>query len=191
MKHRMRLASGLLAAGLVALVASAAAPAQETASGVLVRIYDVAEALRELPELVDGELPSVVRMSPTIDLHSDRKDFGEREGSFITEVVGRLKVDEKGKYVFRLTSDDGAKLWIGGELVVDHDGVHGPTLMAGARELDAGEHDLRILHFNAYGGAVLRLEWQPPQAPDERFEIVPASALLPGAVNIEHFYPAA
>lgn len=176
MNRAMR-ASGLLTAVLVALVASAAAPAQEAASGVLVRIYDVAESLRELPELVEGELPSDVRMSPTIDLHSDRKDFGEREGSFVTEVVGRLKVDKKGKYVFRLTSDDGAKLWIDGELVVDHDGVHGPSSVDGSCELDVGEHDLRILHFNAYGGAVLRLEWQPPQAPADRFEIVPPSAL--------------
>lgn len=183
MNRAMR-ASGLLTAVLVALVASAAAPAQEAASGVLVRIYDVAAALRELPELVDGELPSDVRVSPTIDLQSDRKDFGEREGSFVTEVVGRLKVDKKGTYVFRLTSDDGAKLWIGDELVVDHDGVHGPSSMDGSCELDVGEHDLRILHFNAHGGSQLRLEWQPPTAPEERFEIVPASALRwPPAVS--------
>lgn len=167
----------MLTAAVAALVATPGTPAQEAASGVLVRVYDVDAALRELPELVAHELPSEVRVSPTIDLHSDRKDFGERDGSFVTEILGRLRVAEKGKYVFRLISDDGAKLWIGDELIVDHDGVHGPTSLDGARELAAGEHDLRILHFNAYGGAALRLEWRPPQAPDDRFEIVPASAL--------------
>ncbi|MEW6198137.1 MAG: family 16 glycoside hydrolase [Planctomycetota bacterium] len=170
-------AGGMLTVVLVALGATPKTPAQGAATGVLVRIYDVAAALRELPELVDGELPSDVRVSPTIDLHLDRKDFGEREGSFVTEVVGRLKVDKKGTYVFRLTSDDGAKLWIGDELVVDHDGIHGPTPVDGARELDVGEHDLRILHFNAHGGSQLRLEWQPPQASEDRVELVPATAL--------------
>lgn len=176
-QHPARWANEALATVLVVCVAGLPAPAQETANGVLVRIYDVAEALRELPELVDGELPNEVRVSQTIDLRSDRKDFGEREGSFATEVVGRLKVSEKGKHVFWLTSDDGAKLWIGGELVVDHDGVHGPSSSDGPCELDVGEHDLRILHFEAHGGSQLRLGWRPPTAPEDRFEIVPASVL--------------
>ncbi len=167
----------MLATVLAACAAGLPARAQEVATGVLVRVYDVAGPLRELPELVDGELPSEVRVSPIIDLHSDRNDFGEREGCFVTEVVGRLKVDEKGKYVFRLTSDDGAMLWIGGELVVDHDGVHGPSSIDGPCELDVGEHDLRILHFEAHGGSQLRLEWRLPTAPEDGFEIVPTSAL--------------
>ena len=57
--------------------------------GVLVRLYDVGEDMRWLPDIAAGQLPNVVKVVPTIDLRSERKEFAPLERNFVTEVVGR------------------------------------------------------------------------------------------------------
>ncbi len=166
----------LLSGLLVNIVAFAGAA--ERAPGVLFRLYDVGQEMQWLPELVPGQLPNVVKVLPTIDLRSDRKDFGGLESNFISEVVGYLEVRQPGMYTLRLTSDNGAKLWIDGKLVIDHDGAHGPTTKDSRTFLPPGNHDLRIAHFNGSGGAQLALHWQPPvKGRSANFEPVPAEAL--------------
>lgn len=87
---------------------------------------------------------------------------------------GFLKVPEGELYRFRLTSDDGSKLWIGGRLVVDNDGPHGSEAKDGAIALGAGLHPIELIWFNITGGAALSLQWARPGA---AFEKVPTSAL--------------
>ena len=70
---------------------------------------------------------------------------------------GTVSVPEDGVFVFGLTSDDGARLWIDGELVIDNDGLHGPTLKTGAVALAKGAHTIRVDYFNKTGGSALRL----------------------------------
>lgn len=43
---------------------------------------------------------------------------------FVTEVTGCLNTTTAGRYDFRLTSDDGARLILGGTQVIDHGGKH-------------------------------------------------------------------
>ena len=45
---------------------------------------------------------------------------------------GFLKIARDGEYRFRLTSDDGSKLWIDGKPVVANDGIHAPTTASAA-----------------------------------------------------------
>lgn len=70
---------------------------------------------------------------------------------------GTISVDATGVYRFNLGSDDGARLWIDGELVVDHDGLHGPSGKTGAIALAKGAHAIRVDYFNKTGGAALSL----------------------------------
>ena len=78
--------------------------------------------------------------------------------------------------MFRLTSDDGSRLTIDDQVVVDHDGLHGDTAKEGSVTLTAGTvHDLRLDYFEAGGGERLTLEWMPPGA--TTFTVVPTSAL--------------
>jgi alpha-L-fucosidase len=58
---------------------------------------------------------------------------------------------------FTLTSDDGARLWIDGELVVDNDGLHGAETRVGSIPLARGLHSIRVDWFNRTGGAELDL----------------------------------
>ncbi len=143
------------------------------APGVLVRLYEVDAQLRAVPELAPGQLPNVVKELLTIDLGPD--EFAPMEDSFFTTVDGFLNVRQAGEYVFRLISDDGSILRIDGEVVVDHDGLHGAEPKDGTVELAVGQHELNIRHFDAGGAERLLLLWKPPGA--EEYEIVPAGVL--------------
>ncbi len=162
---------GLIVVGVVQAASTQNKP------GLLVRLYDVGEELRWLPAIAPGELPNVVKVVPVADLRSDRNDFDALQSNFVAELVGFLEIQQEGVYAFRLISDDGARLWIGGRLIVDHDGTHGPTPKDGRAYLATGSHALLIRHFNAHGEAQVRLGWQPPGASPNRFEHLPAEAL--------------
>ncbi|MGC0387517.1 hypothetical protein RKD33_007734 [Streptomyces sp. SAI-129] len=110
---------------------------------------------------------------PVVDW-SSAGDFG-LESNFVTHVIGNLNAAQAGSYTFRLTSDDGSRLWIDGRLVVDHDGLHGPEPKDATVDLTAGTHALRIEHFERDGGQQLTLAWQPPGA--SGFSVVPNSVL--------------
>ena len=163
----------------LALVASLSAfgiqkadlPPQEP--GVTLRTFDIGFGLRELCTLKQGQTPNVDKLMPTIDW-STAEQFGQ-EDNFLTHALANLSVPADGTYTFRLTSDDGSKLWIGDTLVVDHDGLHGATSKDGTIDLTAGVHPLRAEHFEAGGGQQLTVAWRPPGAAD--FSVVPTSAL--------------
>lgn len=169
-------AVSLFIALLAGLAAFSPAAAQD-APGLLVRLYDVGEPMQWVPDLAASQLPNEVKVVPTLDLRSGRKDFGPLESNFVTEVLGTLDVRKSGMYTLRLTSDDGAKLWLDDRLVVDHDGAHGPSPKDARTYLGPGRHALRIVHFNGFGGGQLTLAWQLPGVRGKNFELVPAAAL--------------
>ncbi len=132
--------------------------------GFVVRLYDVGADIRWTPLIKPGELPNVAKViTGPLDLRTNRGDFKPLEYQFVTEVTGTFET-LTGQTAFRLTSDDGALLWIDGRLVINHDGHHGATPMDGQTSLKAGPHELKILHFNNWGDGQLTLEWRPPHA---------------------------
>ena len=78
-----------------------------------------------------------------------------------------------GTWKFFTESDDGSRLWIDGELVVDNDGVHGNREVAGEVELKAGEQPIEVAMFERGGGASLTVRWE---GPDLEKQVVPAEA---------------
>ncbi|GAB1509065.1 family 16 glycoside hydrolase [Actinophytocola sp. KF-1] len=146
-------------------------PPQEP--GVTMRVFDVQVILDDYCTLKTGQTPNVDKLMPTINW-STPADFGIAD-KFVTEVTGYLTVDDPGEYHFRVTSDDGARLLLDGDTVVDHPGRHGATPKDGSVTLTAGPHALRIDHFDGEFGQALKLEWQPPGA--DGFTLVPNSVL--------------
>ncbi|WP_198439687.1 alkaline phosphatase family protein [Pareuzebyella sediminis] len=63
----------------------------------------------------------------------------------------KIKIEKSGRYTFYTRSDDGSKLIINEQVVVDNDGDHGVQENGGTIELKAGEHDLEVLWFNGGG----------------------------------------
>ncbi|WP_434739486.1 family 16 glycoside hydrolase [Micromonospora sp. SH-82] len=146
-------------------------PPQEP--GVTLRSYDVRVPLREICTLKPGQTPNVDKLMPVVDWTSTA-DFGLAD-NFVAHVHANLHIPAAGSYTFRLTSDDGSRLHIDGALVIDHDGLHGPTAKDGTVTLTEGPHTLWIEHFEAGSGQQLTLSWQPPGA--SGFVVVPTSAL--------------
>ena len=72
---------------------------------------------------------------------------------------GFLSIEADQLYRFALTSDDGSKLWIDGQLVADNDGLHGPIRVTGDIALATGLHSFELIGFNRTGGTQLDLEW--------------------------------
>ncbi|GHT61658.1 metallophosphatase [Bacteroidia bacterium] len=76
---------------------------------------------------------------------------------FAYEFRSYLKIPERGIYVFFTRSDDGSKLFIDGQLVVDNDGSRSAKEKDGIIALEAGFHELRLLYFEDYMGQLLNV----------------------------------
>jgi putative heme-binding domain-containing protein len=81
---------------------------------------------------------------------------------FAVRLHGSILIDRGGKYTFYLTSDDGSRLYIGGEEIINHDGKHGPTEKSGTVELPPGVHPIVVTYFDNGGRDVLSLKWKGP-----------------------------
>lgn len=76
--------------------------------------------------------------------------------------TGYWTVTKKGKYNFKLASDDGSRLIIDGKRIINNDGVHGVVSKSGSIELDPGVHLVRIEFFEKAGGEEIRCEVSGP-----------------------------
>ncbi|MFD3658195.1 family 16 glycoside hydrolase [Streptomyces sp. NPDC058620] len=178
---RRRLAGLLVASFLVGAFSTSPAGAEPSAQevlppqepGVTLRVFDVQVPLSELCDIKAGQTPNVDKLMPTIDW-SSTDDFGFGD-YFVAHVIGNIAVPQDGQYTFQLTSDDGSRLLIDDQLVIDHDGLHGADPKDGSVTLSAGHHSLRIEHFERTGGQQVTLAWQPPGA--SGFSVVPNSVL--------------
>src|ERR1019366_6247241 len=66
---------------------------------------------------------------------------------FAIDYTGRFWIDTPGTFRFRLTSDDGARLFIDDQLIVDNDGLHPPVDVDGSVDLTGGIHRIRVSYF--------------------------------------------
>ena len=81
----------------------------------------------------------------------------ERDEFIGLQFTGYIRVPTSGVYSFYLTSDDGSRLTIGGEIVIDHDGFHRATERTGVIALETGYHQFMVGFFHAAGRKALRL----------------------------------
>ena len=88
--------------------------------------------------------------------------------NFAIRFRGRLAIDVPGTYIFGLNSDDGSKLYIDKNLIVDNDGIHPPRYVRGSVELEAGMHYIEIHYFQGQPYQ-LALQWfyQPPNGQEQ------------------------
>ena len=68
---------------------------------------------------------------------------------------GYIFIPETGNYTFSTLSDDGSKLFIDNELIVDNDGIHWANEAYGAVKLEKGFHKINISYFDLTGGTIL------------------------------------
>ncbi|WP_428231057.1 family 20 glycosylhydrolase [Flavobacterium sp.] len=68
---------------------------------------------------------------------------------------GYIYVAETANYTISTLSDDGSKLFIDNELVVNNDGIHWLNEAYGAIQLEKGFHKININYFDQIGGTTL------------------------------------
>lgn len=92
---------------------------------------------------------------------------------------GQVEANETGAHVFSTVSDDGVRLYVDGNLVIDNFTDHGPRRdLSGSINLQAGnQYDLRMEFYERGGGAVAQLEWDGPSFGRQ---IIPAANLSHG-----------
>ena len=98
--------------------------------------------------LADMEGAEAVRRGAarTFDLSVRGRDEG-----YGLRFEGYIDVPADGVYTFFVASDDGSRLLIGRDLVVDNDGLHVMREASGAIGLRAGYHPITVTCFNATG----------------------------------------
>jgi len=114
--------------------------------------------------------PVATGQSPTIGLGvtSETDTFG-------LVFTNTLVAPEEGDYEFFTDSDDGSRLYVDGELVVDNDGLHASRTVIGSRTLSAGSHSLRVEFFEKSGGQVLEVGYRTG---DPAFQPIPGDGEL-------------
>ena len=118
-------------------------------------VYLLAENTPRLPDF--SQLTPVATVYAT-NLHVTTRYYAsgfpgipDRNTWFAIDYQGTVVIPEKGDYVFSLTSDDGSRLFIDGQLVIDLDGVHAEDNKSAVRHLKAGPHDIRVQYFQGPG----------------------------------------
>ena len=109
-------------------------------------------------------LPDFTRLSPhRTFIHPIFSLTGtEKEENFGLKFEGMITIPQTGVYVFYTLSDDGSRLFIGDQLVVENDGLHGIKEAQGAVALEAGIHPVRVIYFQKRGGKGLDVQFQGP-----------------------------
>jgi hypothetical protein len=82
---------------------------------------------------------------------------------------------EGGRYRFSVTADDGAKLWVGDQLLINEWRVQAARTFTADVTLVAGWHHVRLEYYEAGGVAEVSLSWEPiAVAPPRECTVTPA-----------------
>jgi alpha-L-fucosidase len=98
-----------------------------------------------------------------------------RETQFAFRFRGFISVPRNGAYRFYVRSDDGSRLWIGDQLVVENDGLHSSREESGVIALAAGLHPITVAMFEQSGGFELQVSYAGAGLAKQA---VPAAALF-------------
>ncbi|MEM7658053.1 MAG: family 16 glycoside hydrolase [Bacteroidota bacterium] len=140
--------------------------------GLVANVFTFEESLLDFPEIADKD-PVASIVAPFIHIVKD-EDFGGLQDNFYIEIEGFIHIPQSSNYVFRLLSDDGSQLYIDGELIVDHGGLHGFDPMDGEVLLEEGVFPIKVRYFEAGGGQALSLQWVAHG--EDGFSVIPPTA---------------
>jgi alpha-L-fucosidase len=122
-------------------------------------------------------LPDFDKLEPVSSGEVDSFDIRpkERKEYFAFRFNGYITVPRDGVYKFYVASDDGSRLYIGKDLVVDNDGLHGSVEAMDRIALGAGAHPVTVCFFQKSGGVDFEVSYSGPGIEKQS---VPASSLF-------------
>jgi hypothetical protein len=125
--------------------------------------------------------------TPNLVTHETQINWANRAGSagFLPDAPGdlfalrartRLVVPETGRYIFRLGSDDGSRLTIDDQVIINQNNLQSFRWSQREVYLTRGTKDVEILFFENFGWAGLILLWQTPS--DSTLRVIPAESYV-------------
>lgn len=125
--------------------------------------YDWPE--RYLPDFSTLGEPDVQGTKENLDL----MDIDDTKNHFCVLFEAPFKVDKEEEYAFTLTTDDGSKFYIDGELLIVNDGAHGPIEKKVSKVLTKGMHQIKIEFFDFDKGQSLIFRYSTPTIRDREY----------------------
>ncbi len=135
------------------------------------------------PHSADAAIETLAKRKPTAsgvvaDIRMNVPQLKRRD-QFALRFTGNIRIERAGRYRFFTNSDDGSRLYVDGQLVVNNDGPHGMKEVRGNIKLAAGTHSIVVTYFDQGGGDGLIVSWAGPGIRKSR---IPASVLsVPGS----------
>ncbi|HEU6447932.1 MAG TPA: chitobiase/beta-hexosaminidase C-terminal domain-containing protein [Verrucomicrobiae bacterium] len=123
--------------------------------------------------------PTLTRTDAVVDFNwnSTAPDPKVGQTVFTTRWTGSVQPQFNETYTFYATADDGVRLWVNGQLLVDGWVNQGPTIYQGSITLNAQQlYNIRMDYFQNGGGAVATLAWSSLSTPQA---IIPQTQLNP------------
>ena len=104
---------------------------------------------------------------------------GIATNGFTVNWTGQVRADYGDEYTFAATSDEGVRLWIGNELVIDNATATATAEVLGTKWLEPGKwYDIRLEYTDSTGSAQAVLEWSSDrQTGAGVFQVVPQANL--------------
>ncbi len=109
-------------------------------------------------EKFEGEARERFDRKIEFDFGKDKPMRGIGKDHFSVRWDTCLTLDEETKVRFQLASDDGSKLFVDGEEVVENWGAHGTRTRYGNSTLEAGVHYLEVEYYEVRHGANVTLK---------------------------------
>jgi YD repeat-containing protein len=129
----------------------------------------------------------LTRIDPTVnfDWGSNSPDPSIGNDFFSVRWTGMVVPRYSETYTFYTTTDDGVRLWIDGQTIIDKWVDQGPTEWTGQVYLEAGRaYSIRMEFYEHWGGATAKLSWS---SASQAKEIVPQSQLYGCWKDVERY----
>lgn len=133
--------------------------------------------------------PAATRIDTAIDFNWDTGSPGVTgigTDNFSVHWDSYIKVPTTGNYQFETVSDDGVRLWINNQLVIDNWTTHSQTSdTTGNIALTAGvSYSVKVEYFEAGGVSIIALHWKTPS--DTNFVSIPTCPSAVAYYGINH-----
>jgi hypothetical protein len=142
------------------------------------RVFQLETGTKELPQNMHKDYKSLLTLyTKKIDIPTRNftEGFPGLENVFEwfgIQYRGSITIKKPGLYTFRLLSDDGSKLYVDSNLVIENDGIHAPKSMTGGIYLSPGTYPIRVDYFQGPRMQIaLQLFVAPPDEAERLFDL--------------------
>lgn len=128
----------------------------------------------------------LVRNDATVnfDWGSGSPDPAIGSDGFSVRWSGWIQAPVSGSHQFHTVSDDGVRLWVNDQLIINNWSDHGATENSGSITLEATKkYDIRLEYYENGGAALIKLSWTPP---GQAKQIIPQNRLYPRNIHTVH-----